>query len=211
VELDLADGSEVGVDLYWLPLGAGGSFVRLNGRVYEAVKAHRERRRRFDLYHSALVVRVPEGRFVIETAWPIPDGHSASRGVVREGPVGSRRIARFRAFRYEVRRWRNGVISDVAEAVESPRCLGDAEHVARRMLDLVGSVPGLVWGRDELGTGDMWNSNSIVSWLISKCGLPADRIRPPIHGRAPGWEAGIVIARRDQREGGQPHTGMPPV
>ena len=28
------DGS---VDLYWLPLGAGGHFVRLNGRIYEAM------------------------------------------------------------------------------------------------------------------------------------------------------------------------------
>jgi hypothetical protein len=26
-----------GVDLYWLPLGAGGHFVRLNGRIYEAL------------------------------------------------------------------------------------------------------------------------------------------------------------------------------
>jgi hypothetical protein len=28
-----------GVDLYWLPLGAGGNSVRLNGRVFEAVAA----------------------------------------------------------------------------------------------------------------------------------------------------------------------------
>jgi hypothetical protein len=27
------------VDLYWLPLGAGGHFVRLNGRLYEALAA----------------------------------------------------------------------------------------------------------------------------------------------------------------------------
>ena len=27
------------VDLYWLPLGAGGHCVRANGRVYEAVAA----------------------------------------------------------------------------------------------------------------------------------------------------------------------------
>jgi hypothetical protein len=31
--------SEPGVDLYWLPLGAGGHSVRLNGRVFEAVAA----------------------------------------------------------------------------------------------------------------------------------------------------------------------------
>ena len=67
--------------------GAGGHFVRLNGLVYEAVTAFRERRPRFDLYHSALVVRVPEASFVIETAWPIPDDEPALRGVVLEGPV----------------------------------------------------------------------------------------------------------------------------
>ncbi len=86
-----------GIDLYWLPLGAGGQFVRLNGRVYEAAQAYRERRPRLDLYHSALEVYVPEGRFVIETAWPIPDADAASRGVALEvpsSPAGSRASAR---------------------------------------------------------------------------------------------------------------------
>ena len=32
----VCDRSEPGVDLYWLPLGAGGHSVRLNGRVFEA-------------------------------------------------------------------------------------------------------------------------------------------------------------------------------
>ena len=56
------------VDLYWLPLGAGGHFVRLNGRVFEAVAARVGRRRACDLYHSALEVHVQEGRSVIEQA-----------------------------------------------------------------------------------------------------------------------------------------------
>jgi hypothetical protein len=185
-----------GIDLYWLPLGAGGRFVRLNGRVYEAIVASLERRRRFDLYHSALEVHVPEGRYVIETAWPIPDADPASRGVVVEGPVGSHRIARFRAFRYEVRRWRDGVIPDVLEAVASPQRLSDDPDAARRVLDVVGSVPALVWGRDELGPGEMWNSNSVISWLLARAGVPTERIRPPVGGRAPGWGAGIVVARR---------------
>ena len=30
------------VDLYWLPLGAGGHCVRVNGLVYEAVAARRQ-------------------------------------------------------------------------------------------------------------------------------------------------------------------------
>ena len=33
------------VDLYWLPLGAGGHSVRLNGRVYEAALSMLQRRR----------------------------------------------------------------------------------------------------------------------------------------------------------------------
>jgi hypothetical protein len=56
------------VDLYWLPLGAGGHFVRLNGRIYEALAARRDKRAPCKLYHSALVVTVPEGAFVIEQA-----------------------------------------------------------------------------------------------------------------------------------------------
>ena len=185
-----------GVDLYWLPLGAGGYFVRMNGLAYEAVMAFRERRSRFDLYHSALVVHVPEGRFVIETAWPIPDDEPASRGVAREGPVFSRRIARFRVCRYEVRRWRDGVIPDIADAVASPQRLTADRERAHRVLELVDSVPALVWGRDELGTGDMWNSNSVVAWLLARRDLGAEAIRPPVRGRAPGWRAGLVTARR---------------
>jgi hypothetical protein len=194
-------GHEASIDLYWLPLGAGGWFVRLNGRIYEAVKALLERRRPLDLYHSALQVRVPEGRFVIENAWPIPEGDAASRGVVIQGPVGSRRIARFRVFRYEVRRWRNGAIPDVGWAVESPQRLSEDPAVARRVLDAVESLPNLVWGRDELGSGEMWNSNSVVSWLLARSGLRMDAISPPAGGRAPGWKAGLLAARRDQASG----------
>src|SRR5687767_10294045 len=111
--------SDATVDLYWLPLGAGGHSVRLNGQVFEAVAAWLGRRVRCDLYHSALQVYVPEGRFVIEQAPAWGDG--SERGAVAEGAVGARAARPFRLFRYEVRRWRNGVIPDVAEAVESPR------------------------------------------------------------------------------------------
>ena len=105
------------VDLYWLPLGAGGRSVRLNGRVYEFGAARIARRQRCDLYHSALVVRIPKGRFVVEQA-PMCDGSGWRRGVVAEGSVGSRRAAAWRIFRYEVRCWLDGAIADVDEAVE---------------------------------------------------------------------------------------------
>jgi hypothetical protein len=183
-----------GIDLYWLPLGAGGHSVRLNGKVFEAVAARLERRDRCDLYHSALEVSVSEGRFVIEQApaWSVGGG----RGVVAEGAVGARAAGRLRLFRYEIRRWRDGVIPDVAEAVESPHRLSDDPDRARGLLELVPQVPTPVWGRDELRAGEMWNSNSTISWLIARSQLDIDSIEPPRGGRAPGWQAGIVIARR---------------
>ncbi len=188
----------MGVDLYWLPLGAGGHSVRYNGRVYEAVVARIERRGMRDLYHSALEVSVPEGRFVIEMT-PIPNGDDgARRGVVAEGPVGSRWARRLRIFRYEVRRWRDGVIPDVEEAIESPRRLADDPLAAQRVLETVPFVPTLVWGRDELGAGEMWNSNSLISWVLARGGLDVESIRLPAGGRAPGWDAGLVVARREE-------------
>jgi hypothetical protein len=185
---------EASIDLYWLPLGAGGRSVRLNGRVFEAVVARLEKRPTCDLYHSALEVTVPEGRYVIEMT-PIRDGNGAARGVTAEGPVGSRWGRSLRIFRYEIRRWRDGVIPDVNEAVDSPRRLTDDLFLAQRALDLVPHVPTPVWGRDELHAGEMWNSNSLIAWLVAGTGLDSDSIRPPVGGRAPGWNAGLVVAR----------------
>jgi hypothetical protein len=190
---------EANVDLYWLPLGAGGHSVRLNGLVYEGVATRLQHRPARDLYHSALEVRIPEGRFVIEQA-PIRDGNGEARGVVAEGPVGSRWIGRFRVFRYEVRRWRDGVIPDLAEAVDSPRRLGSDPRLARRLLDLVPQVPRLVWGRDELRLGEMWNSNSVIAWLLARSGLDTESIEPPADGRAPGWDAGLALAESEREE-----------
>lgn len=65
------------------------------------------------------------------------------------------------------------------------------------MLDLVSSVPTPVWGRDELHTGEMWNSNPVTSWLIARGGIDAAPIHPPAAGRAPGWAAGLVVAVRE--------------
>lgn len=65
----LHDGAAgLGVDLYWLPLGAGGHSVKLNGRIFEAVVARLERRTRSDLYHSALEVSAhfaPDGSSIL--------------------------------------------------------------------------------------------------------------------------------------------------
>jgi hypothetical protein len=188
-------GGHFGIDLYWLPLGAGGNFVRLNGRVYEAIKARLDRRPACDLYHSALQVFVPEGRYVIENT-PVIDERGPERGVVMEGPIGARWACHFRSFRYELRRWREGVIADIGEAVDSPRRLSNDLRDARRLLELVPQMPVLVWGRDELGAGEMWNSNSMVSWLIARTGLEIDSIEAPAGGRAPGWNAGVLAASK---------------
>ena len=113
--------------------------------------------------------------------------------------MGSRLLGRLRIFRYEVIRWREGVIPDVAEAVDSPRLVSTDTEIARRLLELVPRMPTPVWGRDELGAGEMWNSNSIVSWLLTKSGVDADSIKPPAGGRAPGWRAGLVVAHSNDR------------
>jgi hypothetical protein len=190
--------SSAAVDLYWIPLGAGQHVVRLSGRLFEAVMARVQRRPALDLYHSALTVNVPEGRFVVEQT-PVIDVHGERRGVVVEGPVGTRLIRRFRAFRYEIRRWREGVIPDIAEAVCSPIRVADDLDRARLILELVPSAPPLVWGRDERHAGDMWNSNSVISWLLTRSGIDAGKIQPPPGGRAPGWCGGVAIAEATQR------------
>jgi hypothetical protein len=181
------------VDLYWIPLGAGGCSVALNGRVYERVAAARRHRKRCALYHAALVVEVDGERYTIELT-PSPDEHGSDRGVVATGPVGARAAGRFRVFRYELRCWRGGTIPDLDHAVERRRLTTDPQ-VARRLLRAVPHVPTLVWGRDELGVGDMWNSNSVVSWVLSAAGLPAGDVHPPAGGRAPGWGAGVAALR----------------
>jgi hypothetical protein len=185
------------VELYWLPLGAGGHFVRLNGRVYEALAARLGRRPACALYHSALQVHTPDGTFVIEQT-PVPDLSGERRGVVAEGAVGCRWAGRLRTFRYEIRVWRGGNIPDVAEAVDSPRRLAEDADRARRVLDVVRDIPTPVWGRDELRTGEMWNSNAVIAWVIARSGMDAGAIRPPAGGRAPGWSAGVAVARRHE-------------
>lgn len=189
-----ADG-RAAVDLYWLPLGAGGHFVRLNGRVYEALAARLQHRAPCALYHSALEVRLDGRAYVIEMA-PIFLAPPDECGVVAEGAVGSRWAGRSKLFRYGIRRWPGGAIPDVKEAVESPRALTRDPSRVRRLLALVPHVPTPVWGRDGLETGDMWNSNSVISWLIARSGLDPDSVSPPRGGRAPGWDAGLVVAQR---------------
>jgi hypothetical protein len=67
--------------------------------------------------------------------------------------------------------------------------------VIQHVLDLIESVPTPVWGRDELQTGDMWNSNSVISWVLEQAGLSEAAGVPPRNGRAPDWAAGVLVAQ----------------
>lgn len=192
------DGPGCWLDLFWLPLGAGGHVVRLNGRLYEWLVARREGRVALDLYHAGLMLRHDDVTYAIEMGpvWNVP---AADRGVVCQGPVAARWLGRSRVFRYEVRCWAGGQIPDIDEAVGGAVRTTDNPATVASVLSLLRSVPPLTWGRDELGTGEMWNSNSMVAWLLARSGHETDRITPPAGGRAPGWNAGLVLADRDLR------------
>jgi hypothetical protein len=195
---------EASVELYWLPLGAGGWFVRLNGRIYEAIHAFLERRRPLDLYHSALQVRLPEGRFVIENSWPVPDAEPAARGGGRprprwEPPAGALARVPLRgpslAGRHHCGRRGGGGKSAAPER----RPTGGA------------SPPRPRWRAAQPGVGPRRARNGrdveleLGYFMAARPrGLPTDTICPPAGGRAPGWAAGLVTALRepsDERAG----------
>jgi hypothetical protein len=186
--------------LYWIPVGAGQHAVRRSTQVFETVDARRHHRPRRTLYHAALEVQLDADRWTVEMA-PAWGGPPRKHGVTATGPVGFRRLGASRLFRYEVRVWRDGSVPDLGFAV------GDPVHVAtdpgrtRRLLAAGSRVPGLTWGRDELGLGDMWNSNSLVAWLLASSGHEVGSLQPPGGGRAPGWVSGLELARRTGQVG----------
>lgn len=186
------------VDLYWIPLGAGDrtGLVRPSGRAYERVQAWRADRAPQPLFHSALRVQVDSTTYAIEMApaWGTDD---RDRGVTGSGAVGSAWLGRSRLFRYEVRRWPGGRIPDLESAVGGARRMSADGEKARTLLGLVPSFPTLVWGRDQLHSGDMWNSNSLVAWLLARSGHDLTGVEPPRGGRAPGWQAGVRARELD--------------
>ena len=176
--------------------------VRRTGQLYEALTARRQHRQPQPLFHSALVVTSNCCPHVIEMA-PVWNMTAPDRGVVLEGPVGAPMLGRWRAFRYEVRCWQRGRIPDIAQAVGSPVRVSEAPIIAAAWLTKLPELPALTWGRDELAAGDMWNSNSVIAYLLARVGFEAARIQPPGGGRAPGWNAGIELAAR--RRGARPN------
>lgn len=181
------------VVVHWIPLGADGvPVVRWSGRLYERLAALLGGREPRDLYHCALEVTVGDDRYALEIT-PVWGNGSGERGVVAEGPVGLRPLGRLRWFRYEVRCWRDGVIPDLQHAVLRVAVPTDPAR-AQRLLAAAPRFPPLVWGRDERGLGEMWNSNSLVSWVLAVSGHDVAGIPLPARGRAPGWDAGLAAA-----------------
>ena len=185
------------VVLLWIPLGAGASVpvVACNGRVYEALVARRERRPAQGLVHAALELRLHGTPYVVEMT-PAWGASHRPQGAVATGPVGARVLGRSRFFRYEVHCWRDGVIPDRAHAIGVPTVVSVDGDVVERLLDAAPLVPTPVWGRDELGLGEMWNSNSVVAWLLAQSGADVGDLAPPAGRRAPGWSAGLAAAAR---------------
>lgn len=161
-------GDTAWVDLYWLPLGAGGCHcVRFNGRVYERFRAAREHGAPRDLYHSAVQLHLDGTTYALEMG-PVWSIDAPERGVICRGAVGAAWLGRFRAFQYEVRCWPDGISPDLAEAVDSPQRVSDNGGQVEEVVSVLRQVPPLTWGRDDLRPGDMWNSNSLVSWALGR-------------------------------------------
>ncbi|MDF9878275.1 hypothetical protein [Cellulosimicrobium cellulans] len=187
-------GTDDRVELLWLPVGAGGHVVRRTSAWWERACALLERRRPGPLFHAALEVHRNGVPYTVEMtpAW----GHApAARGVVATGPVGARLLGRSRLFRYEVRCWPHGLIPDRSHAVGPAVVVTRDTAATARLLHAAPAVPTLTWGRRPSGARDMWNSNSLVAWLLVRAGLPVDQ-EPPQGGRAPGWRAGVLVAER---------------
>ena len=108
------------IDLYWIPLGAGGHLVRFNGRVYERLVAASQHRAPSGLYHCALQLHLDATTYAIEMG-PVWNVDAPDRGAVCEGPVGARCLGRFRAFRYELRCWPGGCSSRAARSAMRAR------------------------------------------------------------------------------------------
>ena len=140
-------------------------------------------------------MRLDGQRFVIEMTpvWGHPD---SDRGVISEGPVGLASLGHSKFFRYEVHCWRDGVIPDLAAAVASPIGLTTTNDGTRELIELLSEFPAATWGRDEQRAGEMWNSNSLTSWLLGRSGHDVSAVQLPRGGRAPGWSAGLVVAAR---------------
>lgn len=180
-------------DLYWMPVGAGTSrFQQTTLALWETIEAARCRRPRARLYHSALKLRLNGQSYTVELT-PAPGSGSVPPAAT--GPVGFRGADRLRLFRYALQCLPGEALPDEQWAVGSPVRLSGDCTVLQRMFDLAPHVPTCVWGRRVRGTTEMWTSDSVIAWLLVRAGIETTALVPPRGGRAPGWLAGIQLAR----------------
>lgn len=175
------------VRVRWAAVGAGGHVARRTSAWWERVDAAREGRAPQRLVHAVLEVEVDGAVRSVDMA-PTWGRSAGTRHVVLTGPVGSRLLGWCPLFRYELR---------VVDATAPPAHVLHESDVIRLppdVLDGLADVPALTWGRDEAGAGEMWTSNSVVSWLLERHGVTS--VEPPAGHRAPGWDAGRRVARR---------------
>ena len=198
------------VDLYWIPLGAGGHCVRFNGRVFEALAAARGAAaslrplpRRARRRHRRRAVTRSSSRRRRTATWRA--GASSRRAPSAAATPGGCVV-----FRYEVRCWRDGSIPDLGAAVGGPMPADErSPRSPATCSTLVADRPTCrCGGATSYDAGEMWNSNSMIAWLIAgrgaAGGATCDR-RPD--GRAPGWAAGLEVAR--SRHGSGPRRRSP--
>ena len=91
------------------------------------------------------------------------------------------------------------MIPDIAEAVTARGAWTPTPCRAGRLLDLAPAFPAVTWGRDELRAGEMWNSNSLIAWLLVRSGH-----RPARSGRR-RRPCSRMVGRADRR--GQGYAG----
>ena len=141
-----------------------------------------------------------EGTFVIEQA-PVHDWSGKDRGVVAEGAVGTLWAGRFRI---SATRSVSGAAatSPTSRRAWTARGHRPMTNRARRVLDVVREVPTPVWGRDELATGEMWNSNSVIAWTLARSGIDTEAIQPPAGGRG-AWLASRTRGCAQTRQSGK--------
>ena len=48
--------------------------------------------------------------------------------------------------------------------------------------------------------GDMWNSNSVIAWLLTRAGINARDMQSPQGGRAPGWMTVVLEAELNRNK-----------
>lgn len=180
------------LDLCWLPVGAGTRVQAASLWLYESVAARIGRRPKATLYHAALKFGVDARRYTLELM-PIP--REQHEEPLMTGPVGTRLAARLRIFQYQLRLRESAELPDEQWIASVHRLASDPSAI-EGVLGHARLVPPYTWGRRVPGTKEMWTSDSALSWLLTRAGVALGEAGPPPGGRAPGWDAGIAIARR---------------